>query len=47
MRKNMMITLKRTWRNFPELDFTDEQLKEAVSKLSTSDYEQYVQLRDQ
>ena len=32
---------------FPELDFTDEQLKEAVSKLSKSDYEQYVQLRDQ
>ena len=32
---------------FPELDFTDEQLKEAVSKLSRSDYEQYVQLRDQ
>ena len=32
---------------FPELDFTDEQLKEAVSKLSKLDYEQYVQLRDQ
>ena len=32
---------------FPELDFTDEQLKEAVSKLSKTDYEQYVQLRDQ
>ena len=32
---------------FPELDFTDEQLKEAVSKLSKPDYEQYVQLRDQ
>ena len=32
---------------FPELDFTDEQLKEAVSKLSRSDYEQCVQLRDQ
>ena len=32
---------------FPELDFTDEQLKEAVSKLSMPDYEQYVQLRDQ
>ena len=33
--------------NFPELDFTDEQLQEAVSKLSKPDYEQYVQLRDQ
>ena len=32
---------------FPELDFTDEQLKEAVSKLSKPDYDQYVQLRDQ
>ena len=32
---------------FPELDFTDEQLKETVSKLSKPDYEQYVQLRDQ
>ena len=32
---------------FPELDFMDEQLKEAVSKLSRPDYEQYVQLRDQ
>ena len=32
---------------FPELDFTDKQLKEAVSKLSRSYYEQYVQLRDQ
>ena len=32
---------------FPELDFTDEQLKEAVSKLSKPDYKQYVQLRDQ
>ena len=32
---------------FPELDFTDEQLKEAVSMLSKLDYEQYVQLRDQ
>ena len=32
---------------FPELDFTDEQLQEAVSKLSKPDYEQYVQLRDQ
>ena len=32
---------------FPELDYTDEQLQEAVSKLSKPDYEQYVQLRDQ
>ena len=32
---------------FPELDFTDEQLQEVVSKLSKPDYEQYVQLRDQ
>ena len=32
---------------FPELDFTDEQLNQAVSKLSKPDYEQYVQLRDQ
>ena len=34
-------------KEFPKLDFTDEQLKEAVSKLSKPDYEQYVQLRDQ
>ena len=27
---------------FPELDYTDEQLQEAVSKLSKPDYEQYV-----
>ena len=32
---------------FPELDYTDEQLQEAVSKLSKPDYEQYVQLQDQ
>ena len=32
---------------FQELDYTDEQLQEAVSKLSKPDYEQYVQLRDQ
>ena len=32
---------------FPELDYTDEQLQEAGSKLSKPDYEQYVQLRDQ
>ena len=32
---------------FPELDFIDEQLKEAVSKLSKPDYDQYVQLRAQ
>ena len=32
---------------FPELDYSDEQLQEAVSKLSKPDYEQYVQLRDQ
>ena len=32
---------------FPELDYTDEQLQEAVSKLSKPNYEQYVQLRDQ
>ena len=31
----------------PELDYPDEQLQEAVSKLSKPDYEQYVQLRDQ
>ena len=29
------------------MDYTDEQLQEAVSKLSKPDYEQYVQLRDQ
>ena len=33
--------------NFPELDFTDQQLQEAVSKLSKPDYERYVELRDQ
>ena len=33
--------------NFPELDYSDEQLQEAVSKLSKPDYEQYVQLQDQ
>ena len=32
---------------FPELDFTDDQLQEAVSRLSKPDYEQYVQLREQ
>ena len=32
---------------FPELDYIDEQLHEAMSKLSKPDYEQYVQLRDQ
>ena len=32
---------------FPELDYTDEQLQEAVSKMSKPDYEQYVQLRKQ
>ena len=32
--------------NFPELDYSDEQLQDAVSKLSKPDYEQYVQLRD-
>ena len=32
---------------FPELDYDEEQLQEAVSKLSKPDYEQYVQLRDQ
>ena len=32
---------------FPELDYTNEQLREVVSKLSKPDYEQYVQLRDQ
>ena len=32
---------------FPELDYTEEQLEEAVSKLSKPDYEQYVQLRTQ
>ena len=32
---------------FPELDYTDEQLREVVSKLSQPDYEQYVQLREQ
>ena len=38
---------EKDMEEFPELDFTDEQLKEAVSKLSKADYEQYVQLRDQ
>ena len=37
---------ERDVEEFPELDFTDEQLKEAVSKSSKPDYEQYVQLRD-
>ena len=32
---------------FPELDYSDEQLQEAVSKLGKPDNEQYVQLRDQ
>ena len=32
---------------FPKFDYSDEQLQEAVSKLSKPDYEQYVQLRDQ
>ena len=32
---------------FPELDYNDKQLQEAVSKLSKPYYEQYVQLRDQ
>ena len=32
---------------FPELDYNEEQLQEAVSKLSKPDYKQYVQLRDQ
>ena len=32
---------------FPELDFTDDQLQEAVSRLSKPNYEQYVQLREQ
>ena len=31
----------------PELEYTDEQLKEAVSKLDKKDYEQYVTLQDQ
>ena len=31
----------------PELDYTEEQLKEAVSKLSKPVFEQYVQLRTQ
>ena len=30
--------------DFPELDYSDEQLQEAVSKLSKPDYEQYMQL---
>ena len=34
-------------KEFPELDFTNEQLKEAVSKLIQKDYKQYVTLRDQ
>ena len=34
-------------KEFPELDYNDEQLQEAVSKLSKPDYEQYVQLQDQ
>ena len=38
---------KKDVEEFPELDYTDEQLQEAVSKLSKLDYEQYVQLRDQ
>ena len=32
---------------FPELDFTDDQLEEAVSKLDKREYKQYVALRDQ
>ena len=33
--------------DFPELDFTEEQLLEAVSKLDKKEYKQYVDLRDQ
>ena len=32
---------------FPELDFTDEQLQEAMGKLDKKEYKQYVALRDQ
>ena len=32
---------------FPELDYTDEQLKKAVEKLDNREYKQYVALRDQ
>ena len=32
---------------FPELDYTDMQLSEAVSKLDKKEYKQYVALRDQ
>ena len=32
---------------FPELDYSDEQLAEAVSKLDRKEYKQYISLRDQ
>ena len=32
---------------FPELDYSDEQLAEAVSKLNKKEYKQYISLRDQ
>ena len=38
---------KKDVEEFQELDFTDEQLQEAVSKLDKREYKQYVALRDQ
>ena len=32
---------------FPELDYSDEQLAEAVSKLDGKEYKQYISLKDQ
>ena len=32
---------------FPELDYSDEQFPEAVSKLDKKEYKQYISLRDQ
>ena len=32
---------------FPELDYSDKQLAEAVSKLDKKEYKQYISLRDQ
>ena len=34
-------------KEFPELDYSDEQLAEAVSKLDKKEYKQYISLRDQ